>query len=230
MADVAGHRDDRVRRAVRRPPEVADRRRGQGPDAGLVAADLAAERAVPEHRLLEQDLGVLGRVVEVRADLLDDHRALAVDLVVGEARPDDQLAEDVHRPRRLAPRDADPVDRRLAVGGRVERAADALDRLARSPGSTGYAVVPLNVMCSMKWATPASSGVSRREPARTYAAMETERAPGSRALMTRGPVGQRGPFEHRGRWYRKRSATPARPAPTERAGRCRDSGGESTSA
>src|SRR5258705_11893454 len=44
-------------------------------------------------------------------------------------------------------------------------------------------------MCSMKCATPASAGVSRREPARTYAAMETERAPESRALMTRGPEG-----------------------------------------
>ena len=41
----------------------------------------------------------------------------------------------------------------------------------------------------MKCATPASAGVSRREPARTYAAMETERAPESRALMTRGPEG-----------------------------------------
>ena len=39
----------------------------------------------------------------------------------------------------------------------------------------------------MKWATPASAALSRREPARTYAAMETERAPGTRALMTRGP-------------------------------------------
>src|SRR5688572_25802354 len=44
-------------------------------------------------------------------------------------------------------------------------------------------------MCSMKWATPASPAVSRREPARTYAAMETERAPGNRELITRGPEG-----------------------------------------
>ena len=54
--------------------------------------------------------------------------------VVVERRPDDQLAEDVHRPGRLAPRDADPVDGRLAVGRRVERAADALDRLGDRPG------------------------------------------------------------------------------------------------
>src|SRR5688572_21594590 len=53
----------------------------------------------------------------------------------------------------------------------------------------GNAEVPLNVMCSMKWATPAWSGPSRREPARTYAAMETERAPARRALITRGPEG-----------------------------------------
>ena len=46
VAEVAGHRDDGVRRPVRRPPEVADRLRGQCPDPGLVAADLAA-RAAP---------------------------------------------------------------------------------------------------------------------------------------------------------------------------------------
>ena len=33
------------------------------------------------------------------------------------------------------------------------------------------------------------AGVSRREPASTYAAIETERAAGSRALITRGPAG-----------------------------------------
>ena len=41
----------------------------------------------------------------------------------------------------------------------------------------------------MKWATPASSGVSRREPARTYAAMETERAPGQPGADHARPLG-----------------------------------------
>src|SRR3954470_13263102 len=41
----------------------------------------------------------------------------------------------------------------------------------------------------MKWATPASAGVSSREPASTYAAIDTDRDPGSRAEMTRGPAG-----------------------------------------
>src|SRR5438552_4197881 len=52
----------------------------------------------------------------------------------------------------------------------------------------GYAFVPLKVRCSMKWATPTWPSASSREPARTYAAIETERAAGSRALITRGPA------------------------------------------
>ena len=51
----------------------------------------------------------------------------------------------------------------------------------------GNAAVPLKVRCSRKWAMPACSGASRREPAGTYAATETDRAVGSRAEMTRGP-------------------------------------------
>jgi len=41
----------------------------------------------------------------------------------------------------------------------------------------------------MKCATPTWPAASSRDPARTYAAMETERAVGSRALITRGPAG-----------------------------------------
>ena len=130
VRQVADDRDDRVGRPVGRPPEVVDGRLGQGQDVRLLAADLATERPVAEHRRLEQDLAVLGRVVEVRADLLDDDRALALDVGRLEPRPDDELADDVHRALGLAQRDAHPVDRRFAVGGGVERPADALDRLA----------------------------------------------------------------------------------------------------
>src|SRR3990172_1478021 len=52
----------------------------------------------------------------------------------------------------------------------------------------GYARVPLKVTCSMKWATPHRSGVSRREPASTYTATDSERLDGRRAEMTRGPL------------------------------------------
>ena len=130
VGEVAGHGDDRVAGPVHRPPEVADGAGRQRADAVLVAADLAAQRPVAEHRRLEQDLAVLRGVVEVRADLLDDDPALALDLVVGEGGADDELAQDVDRAGRLAPRDAHPVHRRLAVRRGVERAADPLDRLA----------------------------------------------------------------------------------------------------
>ena len=138
---------------------------GQRADAGLVAADLAAQRAVAEHRLLEQDLGVLGRVVEVRADLLDDDRPLAVDLVVVERRPDDQLAEDVHR--RARPRDAGTrtqytVDSR-SVAALNEPPTPSIASRDR-PGRRDSAAVPLNVRCSMKWATPACSGALEARP------------------------------------------------------------------
>ena len=51
-----------------------------------------------------------------------------------EPRSDDQLADDVHRAFSLATWDSHPVDSRFAIGGGVERAADALDRLADGAG------------------------------------------------------------------------------------------------
>ena len=134
VAEIADDGHDRVGRPVRAPPEVVDGRLGERQDVGLLAADLAAERAVTEHRGLEQDLAVLRRVVEVRADLLDDDGPLALDVGQLEPRPDDQLADDVHRALGLAARDADPVDGRFAVGGGIERATDPLDRLADGAG------------------------------------------------------------------------------------------------
>ena len=47
--------------------------------------------------------------------------------------------------------------------------------------------VPLKVMCSMKWASPARSRLSPRDPTSTYAATASARVPGMRAEMTRGP-------------------------------------------
>src|SRR5215210_5934721 len=79
-------------------------------------------------------------------------------------------------------------------------------------------------MCSMKWATPASSGFSSLEPASTYAATDTERDPGTRALITRGPsasavrwntlamvqgTGPHGPRPEAARTDGARSAVPA---------------------
>src|SRR6185295_2810780 len=51
----------------------------------------------------------------------------------------------------------------------------------------GYAAVPLKVRCSRKWAMPAWSRDSRRDPARTKTAADTDRAPARRVEITRGP-------------------------------------------
>ena len=68
----------------------------------------------------------------------------------------------------------------------------------------------------MKWATPASAVDSRREPASTYAATDTERDAGRRAEMTRGPSGS---------WVRwnigPMVAPNRRPAASRAAGRVR---------
>jgi len=103
--------------------------RRERPDAVLRARDLAPERRVVEDREVEEDVHVLRGVIEVRADLLDDDIPLVLDLRLVEVRPGDELAQDLHRRRRVARRDPDVVDRRLAVRRCVERAAQALHGL-----------------------------------------------------------------------------------------------------
>ena len=175
---------------VRRRPEGADavgRQRRARRTPRRRSRDPSARR--PEHRLLEQDLGVLGGVVEVAADLLDDDLALAVDLGGSSDGPADQLAEDRHRPLGLAARHADPVDRRLAIRGRVERAADALDRLAqRARRRVRRRALERQVLEEVGHAGLLGRLEARAGAARTRRPRRTARA-GSRAVITRGPSG-----------------------------------------
>ena len=96
VGQVAGQRHDRVGRLVGIVPEATDGVRLQAADSRLVAGDLPAERRVAEKGLVEDVEDQLPGVVAVRADLLDDDLALAVDLVVGQERADDELGQDVH--------------------------------------------------------------------------------------------------------------------------------------
>ena len=128
-----GRRRPRRRRspAGRSPPRSrGSSSLGRHADAGLVAADLAAERRRPRTSPAGTGSGRTrpGRRGSERISSTMTCRSRSISCDV-EERPDDQLAEHVHRPLGLAPRHADPVDGRLAVRGRVERAADALDRL-----------------------------------------------------------------------------------------------------
>ena len=189
MADVTRHGHHRVRGPVRRLPERADPGGRERANVGHLAADLAAERRRAEHRLLEQDLGHLGGVVEVAADLLDDHLALVIDLGGIERGPADQLAEDGHRPLGLPSRHAHPVDSGLAIGRRVERATDALDRLAeRARRRIGGGALERQVLQEVGHARPARASRGAIRPG-TYAAIDTDRAAGSGAVITRGPSG-----------------------------------------
>ncbi len=77
--------------------------------------------------------------------------------------------------------DSRPVDA-LLVPPRPSMASDT----ARDDGSER---VPRKVMCSMKCARPASRRRSSREPTSTVTATASERVPGIRAEMTRGPPG-----------------------------------------
>ena len=65
----------------------------------------------------------------------------------------------------------------------------------------------------MKCATPASAVDSRRDPASTYAATATDREPGRRAEMTRGPAGSSV------RWNIVRDGSPSAAGRAETVGR-----------
>ena len=168
VAEVADDRDDRVGRPVGAPPEVVDRR-----SAGRAGtSDSSPQISRPSGP--SPNIAVWNRIWQYsdgssryeRISSMMTARSLSMSAAV-EPRPDDQLADDVHRALGLAPRDADPVDRRLAVGRGVERAADAFDRLADRARRRDTRAVPLNVRCSMKWATPTWPAASSREPAST---------------------------------------------------------------
>ena len=176
----------------------------------LLAADLAPQRTVAEHRGLEQDLAVLGRIVEIRADLLDDDRALALDIGRLEPRPHDQLADDVHRALGLAPRHAHPVDRRFAIGRGVERATHAFDRLADRTGRWVRGRALEGQVLHEVGDPDLPGGLEPRagQHVRGDGDRARRREPGADHA---GPGGQRGPFEHRRRWYRIAAAgTPPR--------------------
>ena len=141
-------------------------------------------------------------------------RSLSISSLV-EGRPDDQLADDVHRALRLAARDADPVDGGLAVGRGVEAAADALDRLGDGArrgvarraleGEVLHEVGDAGLLGGLE----ARAGEDvRRDGDRTR--------PGQAGADDARPLWQRGPFEHR-RMVQERDAAP-RPAGRGAAG------------
>ena len=83
------------------------------------------------------------------------------------------------------------IRRVLARRVRVERAAQRLERRARSRARCG-ARVPLNTMCSRRCDTPIRSRVSCSDAARTQAPNATDRTPGMCSESTVSPLGRVG--------------------------------------
>ena len=207
VAEVAGHGDDGVAGSVDGLPELADGLLGKGADAGLVAADLAAQGTVAKECGLEQRLGDLGGIVLVGADLLDDNRTLALDLLRVQDGPDDEFAEDIHGPLRLPGGDPDPVDGGFPVGGRVEGSAHALDRLADGArGRVGGRALEGDVLHEVGDAGLVGRLLAR--PSQDIRRDGDRTCSGEPCADDARPLWQRGPFEHRDGWYRNRAGQP----------------------
>ena len=111
-------------------------------------------------------------------------------------RPDDELRDHVDRALRLADRDPDPVDGRLAIRRGVEAAADALDGLgdgARRRVRRG--ALEGDVLHEM-----GNAGLARRLESRAGQDVRGDRdrtRSGQAGADDARPVWQRGSFEHR---------------------------------
>ncbi len=127
-------------------------------DDGLareLADDLRAAQHRTAHRLvgkralleiIEDD--VVGRVVCL-ADLLQDHRALALELGRVEARIHQDVGEDVERERHILLQHLGVIGRALARGIGVEVAADRLDLLGDGAGAAPLGALERHVLEEM---------------------------------------------------------------------------------
>jgi hypothetical protein len=95
-----------------------------------------------EQLLVEEGEDVVPRGVDVHAYLIHDHRLFADEVAPAQEGRQDEIGDDLERPRRCLCRHPGAVDRQLAVRGRVHAPAAALDRLREASG-LGIALRPL---------------------------------------------------------------------------------------
>jgi hypothetical protein len=129
VLDVAGRRDDQVRRAVGareiRPQPLA----GERLDGFLRAEDRAAERMVGPEVLGEQLMDqIVGRILD-HLDLFEDDLLFPIDVFLAEARPHDDVREDLDGERQMLVEHLDVVARVFLRRERVHLPADRIDRL-----------------------------------------------------------------------------------------------------
>src|ERR1035437_6802113 len=117
MGDVSCRRDHDVARPVFSGPEGAQISLGKAADTLFATGNLATQWRVAEHRQIEECVDVLARVIQIRADLLNDDRPLRLDLAAAQVWPDYQFAQHVHAAHHFTLGDPDPVDGGLTIRG-----------------------------------------------------------------------------------------------------------------
>ncbi len=127
MVDRARHGDDDVLGAIVGPIVAPHRVTGDRADGLGAAADGAAERMVAEHGLEEPLARDVGGVIVGRAELLEDHAALVVELVLLEQRGGEHVGDDVDRHRQVAVLDLGVVAGVLLGRQGVVLAADGVE-------------------------------------------------------------------------------------------------------
>ena len=137
MIDVAGGRQNHAAGAIARGQELAELGAGEARHARGRAEDGAAERLAGESRVLDEVVDDVVRAVAGGGDLLENHLALALQLVIGIERVLQDVGQDIERDADVVLEHAGVVEGGVEAGCGIELAADLLDLLGDGLGACG---------------------------------------------------------------------------------------------
>ena len=186
------------------------------------AEDGPADRLVGKGRVLQQVVGDLVRAVAGGGDLLQDHLALALELVRRRSAEFCRMSARISSATPIvALEHAGEIGGGLQAGGGIELAADLLDLLGDVAGRCA-ARVPLKAMCSRRCEMPCSRSVSWRAPAPTQTPSDTVSRCGMLSVTTRRPFAERRELDGHAAALQDRARQRFDEAPRRRRGRWRD--------
>lgn len=128
VVDVAGGGDDQVGGVVVLLVEAGDLTAVQRVDRVDGAEDRAAQGRVAEHRVREQVVHAVARVVLGHRDLFEDDATFGVDVLDGDQRAGQHVADDIDGQRQVGVEDPRVVAGVLLRREGVHLAADRVDR------------------------------------------------------------------------------------------------------
>ena len=163
VVDVAGGRDDHVRRGIVGAEVAEEVVARDALDEARAAEDRPPERLLREglqvELVLRDRLGVVGGVTE----LLQDHLPLAVDLLGGEGRAADHVGEHVERDRHVLGEQHRVVGGVVLGGVGVHRRAHPLDLERDAPRVAGLGALERHVLEEMRDAVQVRGLVARAD-------------------------------------------------------------------